>query len=1229
MEEHIGRFPLSALGRYGKHLAERGWPIIPIKPSSKKPALETWQKRHRPPTPDELSYWRRRFGEACGIGFVCHGLVGIDIDCLDEELANKVRDLAIDILGESRFERVGRKPKTLLLYRTDDSIESGQLGEKDALVEVFARTSTGAKQFVAYGVHPVTNQPYAWIDEDNQPLNCTPAQLPRVSQAQVNQFLDEAARLFMTLGLKVGKRRTAAQTPSTPSAGGCCSFEDGVALFAGLENNFDWFGWWHLLAASITVGMPYEAFADFSRRNPNHNEEVTIRHWNHLTKTSRREVGIGTIIYHRREQGLVTDPALIKRVIGEAPAPKIYPAQVNLPQVQRLPVEDIQRRMRSALTSFDGLVAEVESNRGRTPTLSDQIEAAKGRPIATRARLVMTVEAGAGKSYALAEYLENRRVEGAVCYVTQNGNTANQVSRELRARLGAQRVRILRGCAKTCIADGRTEDGGAKRPDYRAEIETRAKLGLSSRDICDECAYRTVCPYWEQMRPAEAGEVIVVQQQHVLQDILHPFNQAGSARIGLTIIDEDIVRSAIHRSSVDLKLLKLEIILPDIPIPEGCEDVGSLDDTRLPKDYRTRVVERQILAHNANRAIRLVRECLDSYEVKQAHGDPLTQAVASELLAKPGELFPLPTGPFEFAPYIEVEGKLIPLNSADTTAEWLAAQVDKCIRIVLRQIMEEVRINRKSGKAVDFRTSAGQALRTLRNVSVVLKAIAAGHNHPDGIIPGVILQGCGDERVLHAAYLAGLPAQVTEAPIIYSDATGDPALVAALLRERPDAPIRLEPGTVLAIRGDVHRPVYHHCTGEAVRPFGDFIYVNSAPITSTQLVKPLRDAEKAESTALKSLADLRADANPVVMERYVRWVMLSTLAEIAKQRGCAAHELKAGVIGPKEWITALRMQPWVAELGLLLGHHGAVAGLNNMEDVDLLVIIGALRPDWLTVRLAAGAIAAVTGERLGVTGVQPYEVAPDVPLLVGGQTMLVTAFQGLSWVTDRAYHLLSRSQSIQSVGRARANQRKGPANSVVVVVIDGQGTGEYDSACDYQEVSKLDLFVTRYGRLPTSPVEAAELAPDLWTDRKHAQRDLSILGVCASAMSSYRGPRAPLPLSSKGIVADAQTQGASAPTYSIEQLMSGPLSNDPRSVFNRITWRYYGLVITGSYAESARWLSEATGEKVLPDAVRRWRMSHEQYMTKCEVACAELIQEMAQEDGDATLAKASWEYHEN
>lgn len=183
--DHLGpQIGADYFNAYAEALVTNGFTVTPTR--GKVPFLPRW---HNPKLTDPQ--WlatmlrRNRFG-GCNIGIVCGRVVGVDIDADDHAKAGLLEGLAAEHLGPTTWQRIGRAPRTLLLYRAadDETIGSVKIGCIDVL--------SGGKQFVAYGVHPVTDKPYQWIDRRHTPATASIHELPIITETSVRSFIEAA-----------------------------------------------------------------------------------------------------------------------------------------------------------------------------------------------------------------------------------------------------------------------------------------------------------------------------------------------------------------------------------------------------------------------------------------------------------------------------------------------------------------------------------------------------------------------------------------------------------------------------------------------------------------------------------------------------------------------------------------------------------------------------------------------------------------------------------------------------------------------------------------------------------------------------------------------------------------------------------------------------------------------------------------------------------------------------
>ena len=201
--------------KHGAKLVENGYAIIPIEVGTKGPKTEGWQERF---ARDTATYERmvRSNDEDCGVGVITRFTPALDIDCTDEEVVAQMITWAKDNLGDAP-ERIGKAPKTLLLYRTEEAFsrvasasfrnpakpEFDKRGKpKGQRLEVLSN----GQQFVAYHTHPETGKPYEWPNDWENPLDIPANDLEPITVDHAIAACREFERVCTELGWeKIGE----------------------------------------------------------------------------------------------------------------------------------------------------------------------------------------------------------------------------------------------------------------------------------------------------------------------------------------------------------------------------------------------------------------------------------------------------------------------------------------------------------------------------------------------------------------------------------------------------------------------------------------------------------------------------------------------------------------------------------------------------------------------------------------------------------------------------------------------------------------------------------------------------------------------------------------------------------------------------------------------------------------------------------------------------------------
>jgi hypothetical protein len=175
--------------------------------AGKRPTMSGWETKCATATPDEVAGWSRDRVDDTNTGVLCGEIVGVDIDVLDVALSAKLAARAIELFGPTPLRRIGRAPKTLLVYRMAVPTAKMQtptlifgndpatkIAEDIVKVEILAQ----GQQFVAFGIHPDTQDYYHWSDQSlaDQSL----ADVPLVTLELLLQFVTEAEQVLRAAG---------------------------------------------------------------------------------------------------------------------------------------------------------------------------------------------------------------------------------------------------------------------------------------------------------------------------------------------------------------------------------------------------------------------------------------------------------------------------------------------------------------------------------------------------------------------------------------------------------------------------------------------------------------------------------------------------------------------------------------------------------------------------------------------------------------------------------------------------------------------------------------------------------------------------------------------------------------------------------------------------------------------------------------------------------------------
>lgn len=182
---------------YALRLIANGYRIIPVRAGEKRPGIKDWQESHA--TPGMVRSWAKNGFANGNIGIITANNPAIDLDIYDAAMAEKMEAWCLSEFGDTPV-RIGRAPKRLLMYCTDApftkmfSTFADARGTKHK-IEVLGE----GQQFVAYGIHPDTKQPFRWMSLD-EPIDTPADMVQTLTQDQARAMLAQYAKFAKAAG---------------------------------------------------------------------------------------------------------------------------------------------------------------------------------------------------------------------------------------------------------------------------------------------------------------------------------------------------------------------------------------------------------------------------------------------------------------------------------------------------------------------------------------------------------------------------------------------------------------------------------------------------------------------------------------------------------------------------------------------------------------------------------------------------------------------------------------------------------------------------------------------------------------------------------------------------------------------------------------------------------------------------------------------------------------------
>lgn len=182
---------------YAQRVVDQGYDICFIRPGEKRPFGKDWEAKTHGPKRIASAIEAGRGGY--GVGIKTALTPGVDIDCYDEDVVEKMIDFTQEMLGES-LTRIGMAPKTLLVYRAKKPFPKTQsrvfIDDEGRAVKL--EVLGDGQQFVAFHIHPDTEKPYQWIGDSV--LDVEHSDLPLITQDDALEIVAKFEKLARKKG---------------------------------------------------------------------------------------------------------------------------------------------------------------------------------------------------------------------------------------------------------------------------------------------------------------------------------------------------------------------------------------------------------------------------------------------------------------------------------------------------------------------------------------------------------------------------------------------------------------------------------------------------------------------------------------------------------------------------------------------------------------------------------------------------------------------------------------------------------------------------------------------------------------------------------------------------------------------------------------------------------------------------------------------------------------------
>ena len=221
---------MATMSRFAVPCAVQGWSVVPQDAKGERrpsfvtvPGKSTMYNERRGGTIFRPTEYREKLASLATMVGIAYGTGGsnlaiqccaasahvrvLDIDCKDAEVAERVKQLAIDVLGPTPFVRYGARPKVALIYRQEPGTGDDRWSIPRWAVELLGEDGRreldddgkpiNAVEFLsegglltAYGLHHRTGQSFDWSEGRAHPAIASPLEAPVIDKASIRLFLN-------------------------------------------------------------------------------------------------------------------------------------------------------------------------------------------------------------------------------------------------------------------------------------------------------------------------------------------------------------------------------------------------------------------------------------------------------------------------------------------------------------------------------------------------------------------------------------------------------------------------------------------------------------------------------------------------------------------------------------------------------------------------------------------------------------------------------------------------------------------------------------------------------------------------------------------------------------------------------------------------------------------------------------------------------------------------------